>query len=59
MFNESIRKFAGIIYSQQISDLINGIGTSEVSAENILVIAVNFAVELVLFAVAYKTKGLE
>ncbi|MDE7233946.1 MAG: ABC transporter permease [Ruminiclostridium sp.] len=59
MFNESIKKFAGIIYSQQISDLINGIGTSEVSAGSILVIAVNFVVGLVLFAVAYKKKGLE
>lgn len=59
MFNESIKKFAGIIYSQQISDLINGIGTSEVSAGSILVIAVNFVIGLVLFAVAYKKKGLE
>lgn len=59
MFNESIKKFAGIIYSQQISDLINGIGASEVSAGSILVIAVNFVVGLVLFAVAYKKKGLE
>ena len=58
-FNESIKKFAGIIYSQQISDLINGIGASEVSAGNVLVIAVNFIVGLVLFAVAYKKKGLE
>lgn len=59
MFNESIKKFAGIIYSQQISDLINGIGASEVSLGSILVIAINFAVGLVLFAVAYKKKGLE
>ncbi|MDE7398364.1 MAG: ABC transporter permease [Oscillospiraceae bacterium] len=59
MFNESIKKFAGIIYSQQISDLINGIGVSEVSAKNIIVIAVNFIVGIVLFALAYKKKGLE
>lgn len=59
MFNESIKKFAGIIYSQQISDLINGIGASEVSAGSVLVIAVNFVVGLILFAVAYKKKGLE
>lgn len=59
MFNESIKKFAGIIYSQQISDLINGIGASEVSLGSILVIVINFAVGLVLFAVAYKKKGLE
>lgn len=59
MFNESIKKFAGIIYSQQISDLINGIGVSEVSAGSILVIAVNFVIGLVLFAIAYRKRGLE
>ena len=59
MFNESIKKFAGIIYSQQISDLINGIGTSEISAKSIIIIAANFVIGLVLFAVAYKKKGLE
>lgn len=59
MFNQSIKKIAGIIYSQQISDLINGIGTSEISAKSIIVISVNFVLGLVLFAVAYKKKGLE
>ncbi len=59
MFNESIKKFAGIIYFQQISDLINGIGTSEVSAGSILVIAVNFVIGLVLFAIVYRKRGLE
>ena len=59
MFNESIKKFAGIIYSQQISDLINGIGVSEVPAKSIIVIAVNFIIGIVLFALAYKKKGLE
>ena len=59
MFNESIKKIADIIYSQQISYLINGIGTSEVSAKSIIVIAVNFIIGIVLFAMAYKKKGLE
>ncbi|MDE6530897.1 MAG: ABC transporter permease [Lachnospiraceae bacterium] len=63
MFNETIKKFARIIYSQQISDLINGLGTSEVpfkiSSENMMVIAANFMIGIVLFAVAYKKKGLE
>ena len=59
MFNESIKKFAGIIYSQQISDIINGIGASEVSAKSIIVILANFIIGLVLFAIAYKKKGLE
>ncbi|MDE6595611.1 MAG: ABC transporter permease, partial [Oscillospiraceae bacterium] len=59
MFNESVKKVAGIIYSQQISDLINGIGVSEVSAKSIIIISANFIIGLVLFAMAYKKKGLE
>ncbi len=63
MFNETIKKYAGIIYSQQISDLINGIGSSEVpfevTSENMIVIAANFVIGVILFAVIYKKKGLE
>lgn len=59
MFNESIEKAAKVTYSQQISILINGLGSSEVSSENIVVIAVNFVLILVLFAIAFKKKGLE
>ena len=59
MFNQSIKKIAGIIYSQQISELINGINTSEISAKSMIVISANFVLGLVLFVVAYKKKGLE
>ncbi|MDE6727893.1 MAG: ABC transporter permease [Oscillospiraceae bacterium] len=59
MFNESIKKFAAIIYSQQISDLINGIGASEFPVKSVIVIAVNYIVGVVLFAVLFKKKGLE
>ena len=59
MFNETIKKIAGVIYSQQISDLINGIGTSDISSKSIIVIVVNFIIGIVLFALAYKKKGLE
>lgn len=59
MFNETVRKIAGITYLQQISNIINGIGTSEISAKSVIIIAVNFALGLVLFAAAYRKKGLE
>lgn len=59
MFNESIKKVAGITYLQQISDIINGIGTSAISVKNIIVITVNFVAGFALFAAAYKKKGLE
>lgn len=59
MFNQNIKKFAGIIYSQQISDVINHIGISEISVKSIIVIAINFIFGLALFTIAYKKKGLE
>lgn len=59
MFNESIEKIARITYSQQMSILINGLGTSEINIESVVIIAVNFLVAILLFAVAFKKKGLE
>lgn len=59
MFNESIKKIAEITYLQQISDIINGIGISKISARNILVISANFVIGIGLFAAAYRKRGLE
>lgn len=59
MFNDTIRSVARVTYSQQISELISGIGASAVSSESLIVIAVNFALAVVLFITAYKRKGLE
>ena len=59
MFNENVKKVAGVIYSQQLSDLINGIGVLDIPPKSIIVIAANFVIGIVLFAVAYKKKGLE
>ena len=59
MFNESIEKVARVTYSQQMSILINGLGTADIKAESIIVIVINFAVMAMLFAVAFKKKGLE
>lgn len=59
MFNESIEKIAKVTYSQQLSILINGLGTAEVKPESILVIAANFIISAVLFAIVFKKKGLE
>lgn len=58
-FNESIKKAAQIVYSQRISDIINSIGAEDISAGAVAVIAANFVVSILLFAVAYKKKGLE
>ena len=59
MFNESIKNIARITYSQQMSILINGIGTVDIKAESTLVIAVNFLIMALLFAVVFRKKGLE
>ena len=59
MFNDTIRTVARVTYSQQISELINNIGNSPVSAESLTVIAVNFALAVILFTAAYRKKGLE
>lgn len=59
MFNESIEKIAKVTYSQHLSILINGLGTAEVKPESILVIAANFIISAVLFALVFKKKGLE
>lgn len=59
MFNEAVEKIARITYSQQMSILINGLGNTEIKAESILVIAINFAVSAILFTITFKKKGLE
>ena len=59
MFNDTIRTVAKVTYSQQLSELINGIGKAAVSAESIIVITINFLLAAVLFTVAYRRKGLE
>ncbi|MBR3970191.1 MAG: ABC transporter permease [Ruminococcus sp.] len=59
MFNKSVEKAAEITYTQQLNKLINGLGTTEIKAESIVVIVVNFVVMAVLFAAAFRKKGLE
>ncbi len=59
MFNDTIKSVARVTYSQQISELISDIRNSPASAESIAVIAVNFALAVILFITAYRKKGLE
>ncbi len=58
MFNARIETIARLFYSQQIHRLIHGIGTAQVEAETILVIAANFLLAAVLFFIAYRKRGL-
>lgn len=59
MFNESVEKIARITYSQQMNVLINGLGSSEMKAESLIIIAANFVIAAALFIIVYKKKGLE
>ena len=56
MFNDTIKAAARVTYSQQLSELINGIGTSAVSAESVIVISVNLVLAVALFTIAYRRK---
>ena len=58
MFNETIEKIAKVVYSQQISILINSIGHVQVSFENAGIILINIVLAGIAFGFAYKKCGL-
>ncbi|MCL2079237.1 MAG: ABC transporter permease [Oscillospiraceae bacterium] len=55
-FNETVEKFAGVLYTQQISIIVNDFSAN--ITKPLMVIAANIVVFAVLFVVAYKKKGL-
>lgn len=59
MFNENIEKVAKYTYSQQVSLIINNIGSTQIASESVTVIAVNFLIAVLLFVVTFRKKGLE
>ncbi len=59
MFNETIKKAAGIVYSQHLSLMINNIGTTEIAWENAVVLLGNLVGAAALFLFAFQKKGLE
>ncbi len=58
MFNDAIGKVSGFIYSGQINNLMNTIGALSLGVKNVGVIAVNMAVAIALFVLAYRRSGL-
>ncbi|MBQ9382697.1 MAG: ABC transporter permease [Ruminiclostridium sp.] len=59
MFNDTIKTAARVTYSQQLSELINGIGVSGITAESVIVLSINLVIAAALFTAAYRSKGLE
>lgn len=59
MFNDKIEKVANLTYTQHLSVLINGLGTASIEAKNLLIPAINLLIAAVLFAAAFKKRGME
>jgi ABC-2 type transport system permease protein len=57
VFNETVEKFAGILYTQQINIIVNDFEAG--IFRPLAVIAANIAVLTVFFVIAYKKKGLK
>jgi len=55
-FNETIERFSGILFTQQINVIVNDFDANFSGA--MLIVGANIAVLTVLFAIAYKKKGL-
>jgi ABC-2 type transport system permease protein len=56
-FNETVEKFAGFLYTQQINVIVNDFSVS--LYRPLLAITANIAVLTVLFVTAYKKRGLK
>ena len=56
-FNETVERFAGFLYTQQINVIVNDFSVS--LYRPLLVIAANIVVLTVLFVIAYKKRGLK
>jgi len=56
-FNETVERFANILYTQQINVIVNDFSAS--LWRPLLVVAANIAVLTILFIIAYKKKGLK
>ncbi len=59
MFNQSIGKISGFIYSGQINNLINAIGDITLSFKQVAVMFGNLGVVVALFLLAYRRCGLD
>ena len=59
IFNEDIGKVSKYLYSQQINNWVNNLSDLKITKESVIILAVNFAIALILFIVFYRKKGLE
>lgn len=59
LFNKTIKKIAVVLYTQQISNILNNIDKIQISRESLVIISVNALVALVVFSLIYKKRGLD
>ena len=54
LFNSTIEKIARVIYSEQISRMLNQINSLQLNVENIGVIGLNILIAVILFIIIFK-----
>ena len=59
IFNDSIKKYASVIYTQQLSNIMNDIHADSIDTKALIIIGINAVVALVAFVILYRKKGLE
>ena len=59
LFNETIEKISGFLYTRQIQLFMNELEYGMIEMKSVLVVLVNVAVAIVLFFAAYRKNGLE
>ena len=58
-FNEKIAKVSKYIFSQQVSKIMEGIGTHGAGTESMVIIGINFFAVVLFFTFCYRRYGLE
>ncbi|MGL6197682.1 MAG: ABC transporter permease [Lachnospiraceae bacterium] len=58
MFNDKFEKAARVLYTQQISYMINDPALENMTAERFLIIGANMAIFLIVFVIAYRRRSL-
>ena len=59
LFNTTIEKIAQVIYSEQISRMLNRVNSLQIEMSSICIMAMNIILFVVFFTAAYKKGGLE
>jgi len=53
-FNDQVKKIADYVYSQQVSNILSGIGNTKPERGSFIIIGINFGLAAILFATVYR-----